>query len=96
MNQTMLMTPETQKRVRFTHKPVDKRADLETTDDTVTKGAKLLDSQSSSSSSHLPQSVFAPNLHDSSAKLENPNPVRTLRRGLELVPIWKSVHLKRS
>ena len=57
------------KRVRFTHKQPDKRADMEVTDDTVAKRAKLFDpSSSSSSSSH----EIAPNLHDSSGEVEDP------------------------
>ena len=35
------------KRVRFTHKQPDKRADMELTDDTVAKRAKLFDTSSS-------------------------------------------------
>ena len=48
------------KRVRFTHKQTDKLADVELTDDTVAKRAKLFDTSSSRSSSH----EVAPNLHD--------------------------------
>ena len=53
-----------QKRVRFTHKQPDKRADSEVKDDkdTHAKREKLCDTPSSSSSSH----EFAPMLHDSS------------------------------
>ena len=40
------------KRVRFTHKQFDKRADMELTDDTVAKRVKLSDTPSSSSPSH--------------------------------------------
>ena len=56
------------KRVRFTHNQPDKRAELEVTDDTAAKRAKLSDSQSSSSSSDIPQSEIAPNLHDLSGE----------------------------
>ena len=38
------------KRVRFTHKQPDKRADMELTDDTRAKSAKLFDTSSSRSS----------------------------------------------
>ena len=41
------------KRVRFSHKQPDKRADTDKTDEKVTKHAQLADSQSSSSSSHV-------------------------------------------
>ena len=56
------------KRVRFTHKQTDKRADMELTADTVAKRAKLFDTSSSSSSSH----EVAPNLHDSSGEIGDP------------------------
>ena len=52
------------KRVRFTHKQTDKRADMELTDDTVAKRSKIIDTSSYSSSSH----EIAPNLHGSSVK----------------------------
>ena len=39
------------KRLRITHKQADKRADLELTDDAVSKRAKLCDTPSSSSPS---------------------------------------------
>ena len=56
------------KRVRFTHKQPNKRADMELTDDTVAKRAKLFDSPSSSSSSH----EVALDLHDSTGETEDP------------------------
>ena len=60
----MMLIPETpSKRVRFTHKEPDKRTNLEMTDDTVAKRAKLFDTSPSSCSSHE-----APKLHDSSGK----------------------------
>ena len=56
------------KRVRFTHKQPDKRADMEMTDDTVAKRTKLFDSPPSSSSSL----EIVPNLHDSSGETGHP------------------------
>ena len=56
------------KRVRFTHKQPDKRADLELTADTVAQRATLFGTPSSSSSSH----EVAPNSHDSSGGIEDP------------------------
>ena len=56
------------KRVRFTHKQTDKRADMELTDDTVAKRSKIIDTSSSSSSSH----EIAPNLHGSSGEIGDP------------------------
>ena len=50
------------------HKQPGKRADMELTDDTVAKRAKLFDTSSFSSSSH----EIAPNLHDSSGEVEDP------------------------
>ena len=47
---------------------LDKRADLEMTDDKFAKRAKLFNTPSSSSSSH----EVAPNLHDSSGETEDP------------------------
>ena len=48
----MMLIPETRsKRVRFTHKEPDKRTNLEMTDDTVAKRAKLFDTSPSSFSS---------------------------------------------
>ena len=52
------------RRVRLPHKQPDKRADMELTDDTVAKRAKLFDTSSSSSSSH----EIARHLHDSSGE----------------------------
>ena len=54
--------------VRFTHKQPDKRKDLELTDDTVAKRAKLFDTPPSISSSH----EVAPNLPDSHGGIEDP------------------------
>ena len=59
------------KRVRFTHKQTDKRADLELTNDTAAKRAKLFDTSSSSSSSSSSHEV-APNLHDSFGGVGDP------------------------
>ena len=53
--------------VRFTHKQPDKRADMELNADTVATRAKLLDTSSSSSSSH----DVAPNLYDSSGGIRD-------------------------
>ena len=50
------------KRVRFTHIQHDTRADMELTDDTITKRAKVFDT------SH----EVWPNLHDSSGEIEDP------------------------
>ena len=60
------------KRVRFKHKQHDIRADMELTDDTVAKRAKLFDTSSSSSSSSSFSSSsheVATNLHDSSGEI---------------------------
>ena len=80
------------KRVRFTHKQLDKRADMELTDDTVVKCAKMFNTSSSSSSSH----EVAPNLHDSSGEICDPETREILCRNLEWVLMWKSVPLRRS
>ena len=55
-------------RERLTHKQPDERADMELTDDTVAKRAKMFDASSSSSSSH----EIAPNLYNSSDEIEDP------------------------
>ena len=67
MSMKVMMNSDS-KRVRITHKQSDKRADLELTDDAVAKRAKLCDTPSSSPSSH----EFAPNLHDSSGEVDDP------------------------
>ena len=54
--------------VRLTHKQLDTRADMELTDGTIAKRAKLFDTSSSSSSSH----EIAPNLHDLSGEFGAP------------------------
>ena len=54
--------------MHFTHKQPDERADTELTDDTVSKRTKLFDTSSFSSSSH----EIAPNLHDSSGEIGDP------------------------
>ena len=56
------------KRVRFTQKQPVKRADLESTGDTVSKRAKLCDTPSSSSSSH----EIAPKLETRESVLKKP------------------------
>ena len=55
----MMLSFRDSKRVRLTHKQLDKRADPDFTDDTVAKRAQLFDSPSSRSSSH----EIAPNSH---------------------------------
>ena len=63
------------KRVRFTHKQPDKRPDMELTDETMAKGAKLFDTSSSSSSlssSSSSSDEVALNLHGSSGGIGDP------------------------
>ena len=63
-----MLNTEIQNAFESTHKQTDKRADMQLTDDTVAKRAKLFDTQSSSSSSQEP----APNVHDPSCEIEDP------------------------
>ena len=56
------------KRVRFTHRQLDKLADLELVDETAANCEKMFDTPPSSSSSHQ----VAPNLHDLSGGIEDP------------------------
>ena len=56
------------KRVRFTHKQPGKLADMELTDDTAAKRAKLFDTPSPNSASH----EVAPNLLESTGETEHP------------------------
>ena len=65
-------------RVRFTHKQPDKRADMELTDDTAAIRAKLFDTSSSPSSSSRHE--IAPNLHDSSGEIGNPETRESVMR----------------
>ena len=55
-------------RERLTHKQPDERADMELTDDTVAKRAKMFDASSPKSSSH----EIVPNLRNSSGEIEDP------------------------
>ena len=64
------------KRVQFTHKQPDNRADTELTDDTVAKRKKLFDTSSFSSSSH----EIAPNFHDSSGEIRDPETGESVMR----------------
>ena len=61
MNMKMMLTTETRNACDSLTNNLTKSTDLELTDDTEAKRAKLFDTPSSSSSSH----EVAPNLHDS-------------------------------
>ena len=64
------------KRVHFTHKQPDNRADTELTDDSVAKDARMFDKSSFSSSSH----EIAPNFHDSSGEIGDPETGESVMR----------------
>ena len=80
------------KRVRLTHKQPDKRADMELTDDTVVKRAKLFDTPSSSSSSH----EITPILHDSSDEVGVPETRESVMKKSRGIRIWNSVPWRHS
>ena len=101
----MRTTLETRK---LTQKQHEKRTGLDVTDDTTNR-AKLTDSLSSRSSSHCPQSVIAPNLHDSFGETGDPVTRESVakkarvdadRMSLQLrysqPPSWKSIEHWRS
>ena len=67
------------KRARFTHKQLDKRADMELTDVTVLNCANIFYTSSSSSSCH----EVGLNLHDSSVEIGDPDSREILCRNPE-------------
>ena len=83
--------PRDPKRVRFTHKQPDKRMDLEMTDGTVAKRAKVFDSHHPVDQATRLRRLCMTHL----VKLETLRRVKTLRRKLELTRVWKSVPLRR-